>query len=126
VAVFLGADVVTSLLPAIVAGVLLVGIATAPDVRVSGTIRLRTDGDPDSVVDALTGPTPLRIPLRWKIADEIDADGATAASRTSYLLWLREATTTVRSRTGTGSDGIRRVEPEPERNAARGPRTSRG
>ena len=110
VAVFLGTGLLTSLLPAVVVGLLLVGVARAPVLQTSGTVRLRTDDGPDAVVDALTGPTPPVVPLQWGTADEIDADGDAATYRTSFLFGLRTATVTVRTRTGTAPDGSRRVE----------------
>ncbi|PSQ34215.1 hypothetical protein BRD11_04180, partial [Halobacteriales archaeon SW_12_69_24] len=59
----------------------------------------RTTSGPtsDTVVDALTGHTPPVLPLQWGIADETDA-----VTRTSFLLGLRAATVTVRTRPGTG------------------------
>jgi hypothetical protein len=45
------------------------------------------------------------LPLQWGIADETDA-----VTRTSFLLGLRTATVTVRTRTGTASDGTRLIE----------------
>ena len=116
VAVFLGTGLLTSLLPAVVVGLLLVGVARAPVLQTSGTVRLRTDDGPDAVVDALTGPTPPVLPLQWGIADEIDADGDAATYRTSFLFGLRTATVTVRTRTETAPDGSRRVELALEKN----------
>ena len=110
VAVFLGTGLLTSLLPAVVVGLLLVGVARAPVLQTSGTVRLRTDDGPGAVVDALTGPTPPVVPLQWGIADEIDADGDAVTYRTSFLFGLRTATVTVRTRTGTASDGTRLIE----------------
>ena len=116
VAVFLGTGLLTSLLPAVVVGLLLVGVARAPVLQTSGTVRLRTDDGPDAVVDALTGPTPPVLPLQWGIADEIDADGDAVTYRTSFLFGLRTATVTVRTRTETAPDGSRRVELDLEEN----------
>ena len=116
VAVFLGTGFLTSLLPAVVVGLLLVGVARAPVLQTSGTVRLRTDDGPDAVVDALTGPTPPVVPLQWGIADEIDADGDAVTYRTSFLFGLRAATVTVRTRTETAPDGTRRVELDLEEN----------
>ena len=116
VAVFLGTGLLTSLLPAVVVGLLLVGVARAPVLQTSGTVRLRTDDGPDAVVDALTGPTPPVVPLQWGMADEIDADGDAVTYRTSFLFGLRTATVTVRTRTETAPDGSRRVELDLEEN----------
>ena len=116
VAVFLGTGLLTSLLPAVVVGLLLVGVARAPVLQTSRTVRLRTDNGPDAVVDALTGPTPPVVPLQWGIADGVDADGDAVTYRTSFLFGLRIATVTVRTRTGTAPDGSRRVELELEMN----------
>ena len=116
VAVLLGTGLLTSLLPAVVVGLLLVGVARAPVLRTSGTVRLRTDDGPDAVVDALTGPTPPVVPLQWGMADEIDVNGDAATYRTSFLFGLRTATVTVRTRTGTAPDGSRRVELDLEEN----------
>ena len=116
VAVFLGTGLLASLLPAVVVGLLLVGVARAPVLQTSGTVRLRTDDGPDAVVDALTGPTPPVVPLQWGMADEIDADGDAVTYRTSFLFGLRTATVTVRARTDVAPDGTRRVELDLEEN----------
>ena len=116
VAVFLGTGLLTSLLPAVVVGLLLIGIARAPVFRTSGTFHLQTDDGPDAVVDALTGPAPPVLPLQWGIADKIDVDGDAATYRTSFLFGLRTATVTVRTRIETAPDGSRRVELDLEEN----------
>jgi len=114
VAVFLGTGLLTSLLPAVVVGLLLIGVARAPVFRTGGTFHLQTDDGPDTVVDALTGSTPPVLPLYCGIADEVDADGDAVTYRTSFLFGLRTTTVTVRTRTETAPNGTRRVELELE------------
>lgn len=112
VAAFLGTLLVTSLLPAIAVGAVLIAALRAPVFRPHGTARLRTDDDPASVVDSFTGPTPPVLPFHWGIADEITAGDGTVTYRISYLLGLRSVDVAVRAETDTTPDGARRVELE--------------
>lgn len=142
VALFLGAYVATSLLPAIAVAVVLVVAARAPLLGSSGTVRLRTDETPDAVVEAFLGPTPPVLGLQWGIADEVlthdegephgrsatDVEGEpesedepydergtgseVATYRVSYLFGFRSVRMAVRSREEPAPDGVRRVEVE--------------
>jgi hypothetical protein len=55
---FLGTFLATSLVPAVVVGVLLIVVARVPIIESRGTVRLRTDEDAESVAESFTGPTP--------------------------------------------------------------------
>jgi hypothetical protein len=112
VSVFLGTFLTTSLLPAVVVGVILVIIARAPLVKSHGTARFRTDDEPDVVVDAFTGPTPPVLAFQWGIADEITEGENTVTYRIPYLFGLRSVESTVRSQTNTTPGGAYRVELE--------------
>ena len=110
VSLFLGTFLATSLLPALVVGVLLVLIARAPLIQSHGKARLQTKDTPDVVVDAFSGPTPPVLAFQWGIADEITADGNTVTYGISYLFGLRSVESIVRSQTETTPSGARRVE----------------
>lgn len=107
--VFIGTFLVTSLLPAVGVGALLVIVIRAPLIQSHGTVRLRTDAPPDTVVDSFTGPTPPVLALHWGIADEITTGDRTATYRTSYLFGLRSTELTVETRTERTSPGEHRV-----------------
>lgn len=110
--VFVGTLLLSSLLPALAVGAVLVAVVRAPVIQPSGTVRLRTDADAEAVVNSFAGPTPPVLPFHWGIADRITTDGDTATYRVSYLLGLRSVDVTVRSRTDTTPTGDRRVELE--------------
>ena len=110
VSVFLGAYVLTSLLPAVGVAAVLVVAARAPVLQSSGTVRLRTDDDPAAVVDDFAGPTPPVLAFQWGIADTVTTDGSVATYPVSYLFGLRSADVTVQSRTETTPEGDHRVE----------------
>lgn len=112
VAVFVGTLLVTSLLAAIAVGAVLVAALRAPLFRPQGTVRLRTDDDPASVVDSFAGPTPPVLPFHWGIADEITARDGAVTYHTSYLLGLRSVDVAVCAETDTTPGGARRVELE--------------
>ena len=64
VSMFVGAYVASSLLPAVVvAGALLI-LLRAPVFQSSGTIRLRTDGSPETIADSFAGPRPPVLALQ--------------------------------------------------------------
>jgi hypothetical protein len=112
VAVFLGVFVATSLVPAVcVAALLLVGLRV-PVVEARGTVQLRTEADPESVVESFTGATPPILVFQWGIADEIDPGDGTVTYRVRYLFGLRSVELTVDSRTERTADGDRRIELE--------------
>lgn len=110
VSVFIGTYVLSSLLPAVVVAAVLVVVARAPVLESSGTVRLRADDDPETVVDAFTGPTPPVLAFQWGIADAVTTDGRTATYPVSYLFGLRSTDVTVRSQSETLSGGEHRVE----------------
>ncbi|ESS03438.1 MAG: hypothetical protein A07HR67_01836 [uncultured archaeon A07HR67] len=111
-AVFLGTFLATSLVPAVVVGVLLIVVARAPIIESRGTVRLRTDEDAEYVAESFTGPTPPILVFQWGIADEILTGNGTVTYRLSYLFGLRSVEVTVDTRTGRTPDGGRRIELE--------------
>jgi len=110
VSLFLWTYVTTALLPAAVVAAVLVVIARAPILQSTGTVQLRTDDDPETVLDALTGPTPPVLALQWGVADAVITEDGVPSYPTSYLFRLRSATPTVRTRTETTPNGQHRVE----------------
>jgi len=112
VGLFLGTYVVASLAPAVVAGVGLLVLLRAPILRPSGTVRLQTEADVATVVDAFRGPTPPVLAFQWGIADEITTSDGAVTYRVSYLFGSRSTTMTVQTRTETTSTGAQRVELE--------------
>lgn len=112
VVVFLGTFVATSLVPAVLVGVLVIVVSRAPIIDARGTVRLRTDEDAESVVKSFTGPTPPILVFQWGIADEITTADGTVTYRISYLFGLRSVAVTVDARTVHAPDGDRRIELE--------------
>lgn len=112
VSAFVGTYLVTSLLPAAVVGVGLAVVARAPVLRSEGTVRLRTDEDPEAVVDEFTGATPPVLALQWGVADEVTTDDGVATYSVSYLFGLQSADVVVHTRTDTAPNGDRLVESE--------------
>ena len=112
VSLYLATYRMTSLLPAIGVAALLVILARAPILQSRGSVRLQTDDDSETVVDAFSGPTPPVLAFQWGIADEVTTETDTATYRTSYLFGLRTAVVTVDTQTGTTSNGVRTVELE--------------
>ncbi|WP_339106054.1 hypothetical protein [Haloterrigena salinisoli] len=112
VSLYVGTFLLTSLLPAIVVGAVSLVIARAPILRSRGTVRLRTDDGPETVLEKFSGPTPPVLAFQWGVADEVITRERTAVYRTSYLFGLRSADVTVRTETETAPDGTYRVESE--------------
>ena len=110
VSLFLGTYVTTSLFPAVIVAAVLVVVARAPILQSTGTVQLRTDDDLETVLDALTGPTPPVLALQWGVADEVTTEDGVPSYPTSYLFGLRSVTPTVRTQAETASDGEHRVE----------------
>ncbi|WP_416840545.1 hypothetical protein [Haloferax sp. DFSO52] len=110
VSLFLGVFLATSLLPALAVGALLVIVARAPLVQSNGTIRLRTDDTPESVLEAFTGPTPPVLAFKWGVADEITREADAVSYRVPYLFGVRSVRVTVRTQTETTADGTHHVE----------------
>ncbi|WP_020221750.1 hypothetical protein [Halarchaeum acidiphilum] len=110
VGIFLAAYAVSSLLPAIAVAVVLLVAARAPLLQSRGTIRLRTDDDPETVAAAFAGPTPPVLALQWGIADNAVPSDGTATYRVSYLLGLRSVEMSVETDAERTSDGAHRVD----------------
>lgn len=110
VSVFFGTYLATSLLPAVAVGAALVVVVRAPVLRPHGTVRLRSDDDPKTVREAFTGPTPPVLAFQWGIADEVASEDGATTYTVSYLFGLRSVDFTVRTRTGTTTDGAGQVE----------------
>ncbi len=107
VSVFVGTFLVTSLLPAVAVGAVLLAVVRAPLVRPRGSVRLRTDADVDTVVESFAGPTPPVLVFQWGIAEEITPGDGPVTYRVSYLFGLRSVDVTVRTRTTDRADGRR-------------------
>ncbi len=112
VSLFLQAYVVTSLGPAFIVAVVLLVVARAPILQSTGTVRLRTDDDIETVLDALTGPTPPVLALQWGAADAVTIEDGVPTYTTSYLFGLRSVKPTLHTQTEPTSDGNHRVELE--------------
>jgi len=95
VSLFLGTYVTTSLFPAVVVA------ARAPILRSTGTVQLRTDDDSETVLDALTGPTPPVLAVQWGVADDVMRDGGVPTYPPSYLFGLHSAKPAVRTQAET-------------------------
>lgn len=112
VSLFLGTYVTTSLFPAVIVAAVLVVVARAPVLQSTGTVQLRTDDDPESVLDALTGPIPPILALLWGIADDVTREDGAPSYPTSYLFGLRAVDPTVHTQAETTPHGEHRVELE--------------
>jgi len=110
VSIFLVAYAATSLLPAVgVAAVLLV-LVRAPILKSNGTIRLRTDADPETVAASFAGPTPPVLALQWGVADDVVPADDRTTYPVSYLFGLRTVEMAVETRVPETDDGTRCVE----------------
>ena len=89
---FLAAVAALSVWPG-VAVALLLGIALrVPAFRRSGTVRLRTDAPPETVIEEFASATPPTLALQWGVADEVRRPpDATATYAFSSLFGLRSA-----------------------------------
>uniref|UniRef100_UPI00240536E0 hypothetical protein n=1 Tax=Haloarcula laminariae TaxID=2961577 RepID=UPI00240536E0 len=85
-------------------------VARAPILQSTGTVQLRTDDDPETVLDALTGPTPPVLALQWGVADEVTREDGVPIYPTSYLFGLRSVKPTVYTQAETPSHGGHQVE----------------
>lgn len=107
VAAFLGTLLATSLVPAVLlAAVLIVG-ARVPVLQPRGTVRLRTEEDPEAVLDAFTGPTPPVLAFQWGLADEVAAGDDVVIYSVSYLFGLQSVELTVHTWVDSTADGER-------------------
>lgn len=110
VSLFTGTYVRTSLLPAVLVGVVLLVALRAPVLRPHGSVRLRSDNSPQAVQSAFEGPTPPVLALQWGVADTVTIENEAAVYSTSYLFGLRSVETTVRTEAETTANGDTRVE----------------
>ncbi|MFB6251517.1 MAG: hypothetical protein ABEI27_07510 [Halobellus sp.] len=110
VSIFLGTFLATSIVPALVVGAVLVFVTRAPIVQPRGSVRLRTDANPERVVESFTGATPPLLAFQWGIADRITAEDGTITYHVSYLFGLRSVRMAVETRTESTSNGTHRIE----------------
>ncbi len=110
VSVFLGTYLATSLLPAILVGVVLLIGTRVPILRPRGTVHLRTNDDVGTVLQSFTGPTPPVLVFQWGIADNVRSQDSTVTYQISYLFGLRSVELTVQTQTNTTQDGAHQVE----------------
>ena len=99
VSLFVGTYLATSLLPAVLVGVVLLTVVRVPIVQYWGTVQLQTDADVDTVRQSFTGPTPPVLVFQWGVADEVTTRGSTVTYRISYLFGLRSVELTVQTET---------------------------
>ena len=97
VLIFLGTYHLTSLLPAVLVGVILPVGLRFPILQSNGTFRLRTSDDFDTVIDEFTGPIPPVLALQWGVADEVSTEDDTTRYAVSYLFGLRSADVTIKT-----------------------------
>lgn len=109
VSLYLGVYAVTSLLPAVVTAVVLLVIVRAPLFQSRGTYRLKSDDDPEAVVDAFTGPTPPILAFKWGLADEVTTREKGVTYHVSYLFGLRSAEMAIQRQTESTANGAHRV-----------------
>jgi hypothetical protein len=109
-ALFLGIYLTSELFPAVAAAAVLIIIVRTPVFRSSGTVRLRTDKPPETVIEQLTGLRPPILAFQWCVADEITTKANDAVYSFSYLFGLRSAAMRVHTETETTSDGSDFVE----------------
>ncbi|UVE49110.1 hypothetical protein KU306_09220 [Haloferax larsenii] len=106
---FLGSYLLTSLLPAVVVAAILVVVARAPILQSYGTVRLRSDDAPATVVDAFASPTPPMLAFQWGVADEVTTGDGEVTYTISYLFGLRTAELTLQTQAEPTPDGAHRV-----------------
>jgi len=112
VSISLGTYLVTSILPAVIVAAILLITVRSPILRSKRTLRLRTDGDLETVTDEFTGPIPPVLALQWGVADEVTSDGDVAIYSVSYLFGLRSVEVAVHTQTETTPNGDYVVESE--------------
>ena len=110
VGLFLGTYLATELLPAVVVAAALLLILRAPVFHSSGTVRLRTDDDPDAVLEEFTGPRPPILAFQWCVADAVTTTEHRAVYSFSYLFGIRSTEMAVDTQVDPDPDGIPRVE----------------
>lgn len=87
-----------SLLQAVLVGLALGALVRIPVFRTSGTARLITDADPETVRADFAGATPPPLAFQWGIADAVHTTDDGATYEFSYLLGLRSTEMTVETR----------------------------
>lgn len=87
-----------SLLQAVLVGLALGALVRIPVFRISGTARLITDADPETVRADFAGATPPPLAFQWGIADAVHTTDDGATYEFSYLLGLRSTEMTVETR----------------------------
>jgi hypothetical protein len=85
---------------------------TVPIFQSSGTFRLQTSDDPDTVIDEFFGPIPPVLALQWGVADKVSTEGDTAIYSVSYLFGLRSGDVTVHTKTDSTAGGGYVIESE--------------
>jgi hypothetical protein len=105
-----GVYTLTSLVPAVAAGVLAAIALRVPVWQSSGTMTLYTNDAPDRVVESFTGPRPPVLAFQWGLADDVEIDGDSVCYEISYLFGLRTIEVVVRAETVTLPNGDRQVE----------------
>lgn len=110
VALFLGTYLATDLLPAVAVAAVLVVVVRTPVFQSRGTVRLRTDERPETVLERFTGPRPPILAFQWGVADEVTTEEHGTTYSFSYLFGLRSAAMTVHTRTESTADGTDRVD----------------
>jgi len=87
-----------SLLQAVLVGLALGALVRIPVFRTSGTARLITDADPETVRADFAGATPPPLAFQWGVADAVHPTDDGATYEFSYLLGLRSTEMTVETR----------------------------
>ncbi|GAA0716372.1 hypothetical protein J2744_000797 [Halorubrum trapanicum] len=73
---FLAAVAALSFWPGVAVGVVLLVALRLPVSRRCGSVRLRTDATPETVVREFASPTPPVLAFQWAVADEVRNDGS--------------------------------------------------
>ena len=87
-----------SLLQAVLVGLALGALVRIPVFRTSGTARLITDADPETVRADFAGATPPPLAFQWGVADAVHPTDDGGIYEFSYLLGLRSTEMTVETR----------------------------
>lgn len=110
VSLFIGTYFLASPLLGILVAVILLVVARAPILQSRGTVRLRSDNDPETVANEFTGPTPPVLAFQWGVADEVTIDDETTTYHVSYFFGLRSTEMAVKTQTTTTPAGEHQVE----------------
>nr|WP_086221127.1 hypothetical protein [Halorubrum sp. SD612] len=91
-AAFLAAVAALSFWPGAAVALLLALALRVPAFRRGGSVRLRTDAPPETVIEEFASATPPTLALQWGVADEVRRPADAAATYAfSYLFGLRSA-----------------------------------